>query len=468
MIKRILILIVLIMAFTLPFSQVGAKPTSPGEIKTLNEGSQITIDFNSSIQDDPAVAFSTKHNQFLVVYESSEGSGDIYGRFVDAGTGTPLGSSFVVAGASETEENPDVAYDAYNDRFVVVWQITDTTRTVEAVVVYGEYKSSGSQFPDTASVELTASSEDAFHPAIAYNSEDYVFMIVFEVESVGIKGRMAAVDPDSVGDLIFSADPSFTVRNIAAIDLKKPDIAWSSEQDIFFAVWEDVITGSIHRIVGTSLHDTYQSSGNQIVSETYYTVSNPPSDSYDCLNPSIAYDPIKDFFATVYEHKTSFAADAPREIRAGMTRGSDLYANERFFDVETTFDSLNLNHHSPKIAHAGVSDWLYVTYVTNGKDIWDNDYDYIMVRDLMDLGSISTKKSVARIVASSTPSQSLEEPAIGGSPIGRALIAWREEWVSTGLTGSPLDLSAGSVSDWDIFAQRIISPRVMIPILMKK
>ena len=450
---------------------VGAEPGSPAVADPWFQGNQITIDWNPSVQDNPAVAFSTKHNQYLVVWESSEHSGDIYARFVDAADGSLLGSPIFIAANAEVEENPDVSYDPYNDQFVVVWQETGTTRSILALVLYGEYKQSTPQFPDAYDVEITSGSEDAYNPAIAHNADEHTFMIVFEVESVGIKGRIAEIDPSEPGDLAVSPDPSFLVRDTSiSVDVLNPDVTWSGEQSVYFAVWQDVLTGDIHNIVGASLYDTYQSSGSQVIDTAM--VGQAPSDYYGCRDPSVAYVPGNEYFVTVFTHKTGSAADASRELRAGITRAgdpADLYTDEKFLEVEAWLNDVIIDHHSPQIIYSGVSDWLYVTYITRSEHfISGDDYDSVRMRSMWNIKDVGTRISDYMTITASTANQGLEAPAIAGTPDGRALITWREEFTGSGLNKAGFNNTTLSTSDWDIFAQRIIPPRVQLPVVMRR
>ena len=142
----IVILIVLLMLLLL--GMAGADPLAPEEVKEHKEGPEIIIDDALTEQTNPAAAYSTKHGQFLVVYESSENNGDIYGCYVNALTGAAIGYPFeVVSTPANQSSNPDVAYDPYNDRFVVVWEEYQGTinPSIAATVLYGSHQSSGVQ-----------------------------------------------------------------------------------------------------------------------------------------------------------------------------------------------------------------------------------------------------------------------------------------------------------------------------------
>jgi len=70
-----------------------AAATYPVTIDPRLEGGRIEVAYRSLDQDNPAVAYSTKSGQYLVVFGDSGGSGNIRGRYVDAETGQPLGTT---------------------------------------------------------------------------------------------------------------------------------------------------------------------------------------------------------------------------------------------------------------------------------------------------------------------------------------------------------------------------------------
>ena len=146
----------------------------------------------------------------------------------DAQTGGLIGSRFTVVNTPANQSSdPDVAYDPYNDRFVVVWEEYQGTvnPSIGATVLYGSYQSSGVQHPDLAIVPVTPASEYAIDPAIAHNTEDHVFMIVFDaLLSSGIKGRVAEIDPTKTGDLIVMA------HHTREVDPEKAELGSTVEQ----------------------------------------------------------------------------------------------------------------------------------------------------------------------------------------------------------------------------------------------
>ena len=253
----------ILFVFLLPSFGFSAGPEKPGN----PEGSDQRIDppINSIAWQDhdfenAAVAYSSKHDQFLVVFESDEGNGDINGRFVDGSSGNLLGPyPFKIAPLlTQTAGNPDVAYDPDEDLFLVVYDEGITgNRHVWGRLVHGSYQTGGNQLASDNLSAVSTTSEDEFDPAIAYNKHDSQYMVVFNYSENAVyaqrldSGRQRA---DMIGDAIEILTRGFT-------PVITPDVAWSdNSSERFLAVFTDYETANTRYITkGAYLFDTEQS-----------------------------------------------------------------------------------------------------------------------------------------------------------------------------------------------------------------
>jgi hypothetical protein len=460
---RAFFVVLMVLMMLLVPKLAGADPLAPGDVKEHNEGAEFTIDYTTYSAYNPAVAYSPNHGQFLVVWESAETYTHIYGRYVDAQTGTVLGSRFLIDNSSIEKRYPDVAYDPYHDRFVVIWRHGDITKAVKAKVLYGEYKGGASQFPDDALVHVTAPGETGGKPQIALNNDDHVFMIVYDSGSVGIKGRMANIDTSITGDL--SVSTNFFVMEITGPTTvaANPDVAWSSQQGVFFAVFEKKFPDSETYISGIALYDTFQTSGTQTIPDSESLVGRDYTNHYDCLEPSVAYDPVQRYFVTVFVHKAIGGEAAQGHIRASFSSDVSYATANSLLAVETTINSIFLTHHSPQISYSGVGGTMHVVYITESKDIFDNEYYHVMQRNLWDTTGIGHLVTNRLEVARGVPSQQLDMPAVSGSHNGRSLVAWGKVYVSL-----PFEPHDSTGADWDLYARRIAPYWVQLPVMLKK
>jgi hypothetical protein len=387
---------------------------------------------------------------------------------VDAQTGLPVGNRFLVAGTGNSVIDPDVAYDDHNDRFIVVFSETNGVDYfgIGAVVLYGEYQSSQVQHPDYATVAITGAGEYGTDPAIAYNTEDHVFMIVFDGDTGGIRGRIAEINASLSGDLQVSADPSFSVQP-EGDPVYAPDITWSGKIDRFFAVWESVPPSGESTIAGAALYDTLQTSGPQKASSTYL-VGGPAGTDKSCFAPSLAYDPVNDHFITVFSHAQGSGLTDPNHIKASFINSS-LTSLTTLVPVETTIDGFSLDHLSPQVTYTGIGGVMHAVYITAGQDLFGNQYHYIKSRNLRVDESGAPEVSGPLYVLISAEDQYLRNPAISGSHNGRSLIAWEEEEYILPIPDLPYDWKELHLdTDYDIFAQRIAPYWVQLPVMMKK
>jgi hypothetical protein len=71
----------------------------------------------------PGIAYSSGANKFLVVYvrEIAGAKANVYGRFISS-NGTSVGGEFVVAGGSESQQKPRVAYAPSTNRWMVMFE----------------------------------------------------------------------------------------------------------------------------------------------------------------------------------------------------------------------------------------------------------------------------------------------------------------------------------------------------------
>jgi hypothetical protein len=451
--------LILAAALLMPLVDQPEANAAPGETGDHNQGSAFAIDTDSKDQDKSRVAYSTKHGQFLVVYELDYDSDvgetdfDILGRFVDAQSGDTVGSVFGIATSLTDEYNPDVAYDPEKDRFVVVWEEDTADPDIRAKVVYGNYQSGSgaSQFPDNNVLDIT-SGETAFTPAIANNNDDSQFAIVFRTASGGVRGRMAEIKDTGVGDgdLEVKGSSSFAIETDTGINPSNPDVAWSSGYGNFFVVYDKSTTGGYREVVGRFLYETFKEFGPQ-----YFGGVNPvgtdSTDNYDCFQPSVAYDPHSHKYLTVFIHMLGTTIFDPAEIRGGFNNASTGTTSGIFLPIETTINSLNSWHYDPQVAYSGIGGVMHVVYQTLDSNLSTPSYYYIKHRNVH-MGYYGPVVGEWSTVEVGEGDQDLAKPAIAGSHNGRSLVTWKQE---------------ESAYNFDIYGRRVAPYWVNLPIVKK-
>lgn len=111
-------------------------PTNPetqdiiGRLVTASGGvgSDIHICQESNVQDDPNVAYDSVNNRFLVVWEDARngiGNYNLYGKLFDT-NGNQIGNEKNICVASKTQCEPWIAFDPINEQYMIVWEEGDT------------------------------------------------------------------------------------------------------------------------------------------------------------------------------------------------------------------------------------------------------------------------------------------------------------------------------------------------------
>ena len=90
---------------------------------------------------NPAVAYNSTNNEYLVVWEGDDDTGslvdgefEIFGQRINAVTGDEVGTDFRISDMGSTDgntdygaHNPSVAYNSTNNEYLVVWEGDDNT-----------------------------------------------------------------------------------------------------------------------------------------------------------------------------------------------------------------------------------------------------------------------------------------------------------------------------------------------------
>ena len=445
--KGILLSLAFLFLLAVPFQPANSKvstvlaPQAPGG-KTISD--PIPIDTRLGLQYDPAVAYSSLHRQYLVVYRT--GDDDIWGRFISADSGDPVGGNFPIYESNEYYAwNPDVAYDSTCDRFVVVWETSDLlliSQEIQSIVVYGQHQSTGAQIPAGASAtDLSLNGASFSNPSIAANTDEGQLMVVYELNT-SIISRMLRVA--SNGYEIDPYETDFTVRP-TTLGIGDLDVAWG-DGGVFLVVWDEFMGSGLNKIICRYLHDTYQSDGEQAVDSYTYDISNYLSMTVH-KSPAVAYDSIFFRFAVVYSSLTDSISDL-YQITGVFVDGYNYEEDPVLDNGHATIQPLvgfpNEDNYGPAVAYLGVKDMMQVVYSNTFTNIFDKEFEYVYGREFGYNGFSAFP--LARFMVSPPPGLNEETPlpdaGIASSGDGRSLVVWTKKLID---------------SDWDVYG-RLIGP----------
>ena len=147
-------------------------------------GSNFVICNANADQRSARVAYDSANQRFLVVWtderDSATTSTDIYGQLVNA-NGTLMESDFIICNANSEQNEPLVAYDSVNQRFLVVWT-DDRTSAITGNDVYGQFVNANG-FLDGGDFVINGDAGHQYGPSLAYNSICSNFLVAYWAES---------------------------------------------------------------------------------------------------------------------------------------------------------------------------------------------------------------------------------------------------------------------------------------------
>jgi hypothetical protein len=219
----------------------GQRVSSSGAL--LGENFHIsTVPAGSAVewQEEPDVAYNSASNEYLVVWadvRNGYSNLDVYGQRVSS-SGALLGSEIPISTASGYQAYPAVAYNSISDEYLVVWD--DARSGYSNANVYGQRVSSsgallGSEFP----ISTASGAQD--YPAVAYNSTDNQYLVVWEDERAGSSNEdIYGQRVSSSGALLGSNFPISTASGRQA----QTEVAYNSTSNEYMVVWHDQRNGS--------------------------------------------------------------------------------------------------------------------------------------------------------------------------------------------------------------------------------
>jgi hypothetical protein len=191
-------------------------------------------------QTKPDIASDSDHGQYLAVweYEYSTTDHDIYARILNT-AGQGMTSVFTISQANENELNPVVVYNLSEDYYLAVWETCTNdlefpSCDISAMLVDWQ----GAAVSGV--ITVASGSKNQRYPAVAYNSWQDEYLVVwqeyYESNDTNIKGQRIDWNGSLIGGVMDIESPGGLQTN--------PDIAYNFYNDEYMVVWEDQWGGS--------------------------------------------------------------------------------------------------------------------------------------------------------------------------------------------------------------------------------
>jgi len=187
--------------------------------------------FSHGVQN-PAVACDGINNRYLVVWEESTSDGNaILGKFVDA-NGKPYGEeSYIDIGWGT---NPAVAFDPNSRRFIVVWDDYDDRD------IHGRLVDADTMETAFSSFDICPDEDIQENPAVACNTDDGLFFVTWDIGNSEDDYDIAGIylNPSDSDHEWFLGHAKINISQ-ASGDQVNPAVAYDSDQGEMLVVWED-------------------------------------------------------------------------------------------------------------------------------------------------------------------------------------------------------------------------------------
>ncbi|HEY73371.1 MAG: hypothetical protein B6I34_09635 [Anaerolineaceae bacterium 4572_32.1] len=300
----------------------------------VTNGSEIGYDFVLSSMGpygnadydalNPAVAYNSQDNQYLVVWSGSDdivGEYEIWGQRVNAATGAQIGADFQISFMGPADdpdydaEEPDVAYNSQSNEYLVVWS-ADHYADGEFEIFARRVDADGDLLGSMARVSVMGPgvdpNYDATDPAVAYNSIDNTYLVVWDGDDdtgalvdgeFEIWGRRLNASAEMLAAQFRISDMG--PDGDADYDARDPDVAYSGVSGYeYLVVWEgDSNTGLL-------ANNEFEIWGQQLEADGDETGTNDFRISdmgesgdadLDALNPAVAYNSTDYQYLVVWE-----------------------------------------------------------------------------------------------------------------------------------------------------------------------
>jgi len=277
-----------------------------------------------------AVAYNPKNDVYLVVWEDG---GVIKARNVNGSTGDMIGSTKIISAGISSNYRPDVAYNSNDNTYLVVWLNKTDPPKFQGRLVPANFAFLGSvqTYGDADGGET---GEEA---AVAYNSINNGFLVVFETEKPGqpdIQARYA----NNIG---FPQGSAFVVDSASSDSAADPGVAYSPDNNRYFVVWEDDQDppgGPDHILLRM-----VAASGGPIGSNTDVTPKEPGSESRE--DPHLAVNPAGGYLMVVFENNDKYRIEGRCVFTSGIFESN-------IFSISPNPDLANPAHKrdDPKVA----------------------------------------------------------------------------------------------------------------------
>jgi hypothetical protein len=342
----------------------------------------------------PAVASNGSTNEYLVVWMGDddtaplvEGEYEIFGQRLNTASGPPIG--FDDSRISFMGPEGDVAYNATNNEYLVVWAGNDWEEGIFGPEIYGQRidAATGALLGSEIRIsDLGLSSPlgfNAFEPAVAYNATNNEYLVVWSGEKYTARGvpgeyeifgqRLDAATGAQVGANDFRLSdmgPDGDTR----FEAGAPAVAYNGADNEYLVVWSgDDTTDEEFEVFGQRLD---AATGAEVGANDFrISQFGPDGDTrFIVFEPAVAYNGVNNEYLVVW-HGDDFPAfdDQIYGQRLNAATGAEVGTNDfRISDMNP--DGINtFGAAFPAVAYNGADNEYLVVW--SGDDTTDEEFE---------------------------------------------------------------------------------------------
>ncbi|MCJ7736910.1 MAG: hypothetical protein MUQ10_06285 [Anaerolineae bacterium] len=205
-------------------------------------GGEIVISALDNEQYRPSVAYNWRHDEYLVVWHNQWGAnGDIYARRI-TGRGE-LKSWFAVAPSlppnayDHDRDQPAVAYDPTNDRYLVVWAY-DALGNGTDWDIHGVFVNWNGPKPGAPLLYVSTWPTQQWTPQVAYSGDEAEFMIVWRTDHPSVPSYISGRRMTASDGTFPSTGSDFTISH-ATEERINPQISYNLLQNQYLVVHDN-------------------------------------------------------------------------------------------------------------------------------------------------------------------------------------------------------------------------------------
>lgn len=192
---------------------------------------EIAVSRRSDDEVLPAIAGNSQRDEYLVVWQEGDVTrADIYAQRVSS-YGELMGSRIAVSTASMRQERPAVAYNSRDDEYLVVWQHGTGEEDISGYNYIRAQRLSWSGALRGSVITVSDATNCQLEPDVAYNSQDNQYLVVWRDGTVNVNGQLVMANGSLRGGNFIICD--------ASRQQNYPSVAYNGHANEYLLAWDD-------------------------------------------------------------------------------------------------------------------------------------------------------------------------------------------------------------------------------------